>query len=268
MILPMHPDPHSDPDARHVRRKDYKPTVPAEVFIVPLLARLIEQALVTHAAPLSAGRAEGRDHARALDVGCGRQPFRTRLEQLGFAYTAQDVTQNPEGTVDVLCPIDRPVPEALTSLGPFQFILCTEVLEHVADWDAAFRNFRALLAPGGRMLITCPAVYPLHEEPFDFWRPTRYALRYYADRVGLRVVEQQAAGSGWDVLGTVLGGCMIRPRGPGTWYRFLRFGVAAVRRILIHVLRSGILQRFADLGGGVYLVNIAVLERPEVPEQP
>ena len=157
--------------------------------------------------------------------------------------------------------IDRPAPPELTARGPFPFVLCTEVLEHVADWDVAFRNFHALLAPGGRMLITCPAVYPLHEEPHDFWRPTRYALRYYADRVGLRVVEQQAAGSGWDVLGTVLGGCLIVARGNGPWYRFLRAAVATARRILIRILRWGLFQKFADLRGGVYLANVVVLAK-------
>ena len=53
--------------------------------------------------------------------------------------------------------------------------------------------------------MTCPMFYPLHEEPYDFWRPTLHALDYFARRAGLRVVERQGAGDAWDILGTLLG---------------------------------------------------------------
>ena len=40
-------------------------------------------------------------------------------------------------------------------------------------------NVAALLAPGGRVLLTVPHVYRLHEEPYDFWRPTLHAIHYF-----------------------------------------------------------------------------------------
>ena len=91
---------------------------------------------------------------------------------MGFDYTGADVQQNKAATVDFVAAIDQPLPPQLAGAGPFDFIVCTEVLEHVADWEMAFRNLRSLLAPGGRLLITCPHFYPLHETPHDYWRPT------------------------------------------------------------------------------------------------
>lgn len=75
------------------------------------------------------------------------------MESIGYIYTAFDVNQNSEGTVDVIGAIDQPLPLGLLERGPFHFILCTEAMEHVADWDMAFKNFAALLAPHGRLLI-------------------------------------------------------------------------------------------------------------------
>lgn len=241
----------------HVRRADYTPVVMQEMFIVPLLRRLIDQALTTYAAPNP-----GNGTRSALDVGCGRQPFRKTLESMGYRYVGMDVQQNQDQSVDLIGPIDAPMRDAMKNAGTFQFILCTEVLEHVADWNQAFENLTSLLAPGGKMLMTCPFVYPLHEEPYDYWRPTRHALAYFAQRNGLRIVEQQAAGSGWDVWGTVLGGVIIMARSNSFWHRLMRNMVATVRKLLVSFIRSGFPQRLADLGGGMYLSNFIVLERP------
>ena len=103
-----------------------------------------------------------------LDVGCGHQPFRTHLESSGGRYTSLDAQQNPEKTVDFVGAIDDDLSAGLLEIGPFDFILCTEVLEHVADWQKAFTNMASLMARQGRLLITCPHFYQLHEEPYDF----------------------------------------------------------------------------------------------------
>jgi hypothetical protein len=36
-------------------------------------------------------------------------------------------------------------------------------MEHVADWDAAFKNFNLLLKDGGKLLLTAPFFFRLHE---------------------------------------------------------------------------------------------------------
>src|SRR5689334_9206031 len=108
--------------------------------MVPLLGNAIESALATYAI---------RDglRGRCLDVGCGSQPWRSQLQQLGFDYYSLDCNQNTQQSVHYLGAIDQPLPLALREQ-QFQFILCTEVLEHVAQWPTAYANLAALLAPG------------------------------------------------------------------------------------------------------------------------
>ena len=233
------------------RRADYSPGSPPEEFIVPLLRDRIESAVRKYA-PRG---------GNVLDVGCGRQPFRPLLESAACNYVGLDVQQNPEGTIDFIAPIDGPPPAGLLERGPFDFILCTEVLEHVAEWGPAFANLGRLLWPGGLVLITCPHFFRLHEEPYDFWRPTLHALRHFARAEGLRPVAEEAAGDAWDLLGTLLASCCASPRGGGWTARLASKCVNALRRALFALLRRRWPQRLAHLRGPVYLSNIVVLEK-------
>jgi SAM-dependent methyltransferase len=233
------------------RRASYEPQWDQERFIVPLLRSAIERSLEEHAKPIG-------PHGKALDVGCGRQPFRGTLESYGFTYVGMDA-QAADGAAVHIAAIDAPLPPSLLAEGPFAFLLCTEVLEHVADWSKAFENLARLTVPGGKVLLTCPHVYPLHEEPFDFWRPTPHAIRHFASRAGFRVVSIEQLGDAWDVLGTVLGATTIS-RGEWSWRA--RIAAWIVRRLLrttFFLLRKGWFLRKVPLGGKLYLSNLAVL---------
>ncbi|HEY4232515.1 MAG TPA: class I SAM-dependent methyltransferase [Lacipirellulaceae bacterium] len=237
------------------RRTAYQPTSSQEQFIVPLLRASIEAALREFAAPLGPGK-------KLLDVGCGEQPLRSILREMGFDYVGADVQQNRSATVDFVTAIDQPLPPQLPARGPYDFIVCTEVLEHVADWDTAFRNLRSLLAPGGRMLVTCPQFYPLHEIPHDFWRPTPYALQFFAARQGLRILNQQSAGDGLEVLGTALACVQPVSRSGGIFSRVVAFACDVSRKAAFVLLRSRLLRQYVKGQGVLYLSNIVVLECP------
>lgn len=236
-------------------RQTYVPLHPQEAFIVPLLKEKIEQCITQYAEPAIGSR-------KALDMGCGGQPFRALLERAKYSYCGADA--NPQGVeVDFRCALDEELPTELLRRGPFDFVLCTEVLEHVADWRTAFENFGLLLAPGGRALITTPFFYPLHEEPYDFWRPTLHAVDYYARLAGLGIAYRQAAGDVCDVLGTTLGCCKFTATSRRLTDRSLAKVVRIVSRAALRALRSPGFRRRVQTEGPLYLSSVAVLERSE-----
>lgn len=59
----------------------------------------------------------------------------------------------------------------------FDIILCMNVLEHVYDCRAAINNIHRALKKNGTAIITVPFIYPLHDEPGDYWRFTEHSMR-------------------------------------------------------------------------------------------
>lgn len=221
---------------------------------MPLLAEAVAPALEAALARLPAG-------ARVLDVGCGRQPFRAAITVRGLRYHSLDAVQNPEGTVEFLGALDGTLPAEVLAGGPYALLLCTEVLEHVADWPAAFRNLARLAAPGAELLVTCPHFYPLHEVPYDFWRPTPFALRHYATANGFTVERLEQLGDNWSVLGTFLAEAWAYPRTRSLVDRTLAWLVRGALRYTFRQITRGWPQRHVELKGLHYLSNLAVLRR-------
>lgn len=236
------------------RRAEYGLAPPQDRFVVQLLKQHIDEVLSKYANSSSS-------HRRVLDIGCGRQPFRKKLESLGYTYVSADVHQNPEKTVDIICEIDRSLPPELTEHGGFEFILCTEVMEHVVDWDTSFSNFAKLLAPGGRLFITCPHVYQLHEVPYDFWRPTPYVLQYFGNKYGIKVIHQVNAGDAWDILGTLLANFYTLPVSRKLSDRILNRLVSHFQKWILELLLSGDIQKSVSVNGSFYQVNIILFEK-------
>jgi SAM-dependent methyltransferase len=235
------------------RRTDYRSQRRQDRWMVPLLEGAIDEALREFAAPLR--------RARCLDVGCGGQPLRTRIESLGLHYSSLDVAQNEAKTVEHLGVIDGSLPVSLAN-ERFDFIVCTEVLEHVANWPAAFENLTELLAPGGRLLITCPHIWVPHEEPHDYFRPTSWALERHANQSGLRTLRLRRLGDGYDVLGTVLAAVRVTAPRSQPWMWLIAGPLSLVRKLALAVMSLSFIRRVLPLETSLYLNTLAVFEKP------
>ena len=83
-------------------------------------------------------------------------------------------------------------------------ILCTEVLEHVPDPLAVWREFYRVLRVGGKVLLTTPMYWPGHEEPYDFYRYPEFGLRRLAQETGFEVAQLVPRGGAWAFFGQVI----------------------------------------------------------------
>lgn len=235
-----------------IERRAYRASSTQERFIVGLLSAALDDAIHRHA----------KRGGRVIDVGCGGQPLRPMLEAAGMTYIGLD-TQSQEGVdTDYLCAIDGVLPDALLAENGFDLVVCTEVLEHVADWPAAWANLTRLLAPGGALIFSAPFFYPLHEEPFDFFRPTKHAVKHWAERAGLEVVEQRTLGTAWDVLGTAIAASGPKPGSswPHAWLSALV--ARQMRKFVCWFIGTGLPARLVRTKETMYLSNIAVLRKP------
>lgn len=195
-----------------------------------------------------------------LDVGCGGQPLRALIESAGGRYTGMDVVQNQTGSVTVLAPIDadlpRPWPDTVSE---YDVIICSEVLEHVRDWPRAFANLRRLTTTSGHAILTVPFVFPLHMEPYDFYRATAHAIAHASGVAGFSVEAFHPLGSGLDVLSTIAADLSILPAARGVWPRVKSRVLRAARRQLLAGLDSSWLRRGVEINSNTYLSGGVIL---------
>jgi SAM-dependent methyltransferase len=180
------------------------------------------------------------------DIGCGEQPLRQLVESRGGGYTGVDVRQNLQGTVEVIGDICRvPLPDA-----SFGVILCTEVLEHVSNTEAAFAELTRLCRPGGVIILTTPFAYPLHEEPYDYVRLTPHQIRECARSNGLEVEHLSTSGNELEVVATVWcnlwtrSGAAPRSLTRSAWNVLMRLPVNALVYVLSPALGSLLPTRY------------------------
>jgi SAM-dependent methyltransferase len=108
--------------------------------------------------------------------------------------------QSSLSTVDVLCPADAiPLPDQ-----SFDVVLCTQTIEHIANFPGVLREAYRLLRPGGLFFLSAPMYWHLHEEPYDFFRFTKYGLQVGLEQAGFDVEQVEPNGGKWSLLGLAL----------------------------------------------------------------
>ncbi len=129
--------------------------------------------------------------ARVLDAGAGDAPYRELFAHTDYKTT--DWTESPHPgarSADIIASLDAlPVEDA-----SFDVVLCTQVLEHVAEPALVLAELRRVLRDGGELWLTVPFVGELHEEPHDHYRYTSYGLQGLCERAGFGEVRTLAAG--------------------------------------------------------------------------
>ncbi len=119
-----------------------------------------------------------------LDYGCGAMPYRALLEPHLASYIGADLPGNADATatLDAAGRVDLPDASA-------DFVLSSQVLEHVPDPVAYLAECRRLLRPGGKLFISTHGVWWHHPHPVDFWRWTGEGLRKILGEAGFTVTE-------------------------------------------------------------------------------
>lgn len=117
-----------------------------------------------------------KDGARVLDIGCGSGrhavaaaslgPFRvvaadTNLEDLGKARERlaqhRELTGPPPGSCRLLAADLKHLPFGADS---FDLVICSEVLEHIPEHQAAMAELLRVLTPGGDLVVSVPRNFP------------------------------------------------------------------------------------------------------------
>jgi SAM-dependent methyltransferase len=117
-----------------------------------------------------------------------------------------DPTEAPEIVADVG---QLPLADVCTNA-----VICTEVLEHVAQPDSVIRESYRILRPGGIFIGSMPFLYRVHADPFDFQRYTAAKFEHMLVQAGFTELVVQPQGFYFTVLAEMLrdGLNQLKPR--------------------------------------------------------
>jgi SAM-dependent methyltransferase len=157
---------------------------------------------------------------RLIDIGCGTKPYKNLLapyvtEHIGVDHeeTLHDKSQiDLFGTAYVI-PADDEF---------FDSAICTAVLEHLEEPEVALHECFRVLKPGGYAIYSIPFIWHLHEEPRDFYRYSKYGIKYLFEKVGFEIVEIKALSGFWVTFGQLFVYNIYRlNRGPLRWLHLI-----------------------------------------------
>lgn len=118
-----------------------------------------------------------------VDLGCGTAPYKPDILKVATKYVGVDWKNSlhEQSHVDIfadLCkrlPIDDSFADTVVSF---------QVLEHLPEPYLCLEEAYRILKGGGKIIITVPFMWQVHEAPHDFYRFTRHGLFYLLSKAG------------------------------------------------------------------------------------
>jgi SAM-dependent methyltransferase len=125
-----------------------------------------------------------------LDVGCGNKPYADLFR--GYNYKGIDCT-TVNSSPDIIGEATNIPVESNT----VDIVFSTQVIEHISEPKDMIKECYRVLKPGGFLILTGPFYWPLHEEPYDFYRFTKYGFEYLLQNAGFSEWDIISDGGSW-----------------------------------------------------------------------
>jgi SAM-dependent methyltransferase len=187
-----------------------------------------------------------------LDIGCGNKPFEPLFENRISRYFGVDMAQSHLNKVDLICDATRiPLPDAHVDT-----VFCTQTIEHVFDHGKMLAEAFRLLKPGGHLILSGPFYWPLHEEPFDFFRFTRYGFEQLVQQHGFQLIRIQENGGLWALAGQSLIHALVNSK-----IGLIRFLFGRCRFYIVFNLLFGWMDRI-DMNSSATINYVLIAKKP------
>jgi SAM-dependent methyltransferase len=125
---------------------------------------------------------------RVVDLGCGTAPYTENILKVADEYIGVDWPSSfhDQSKVDIFANIAENLP---FRDGYADTVVSFQVVEHLPEPGVFLSECYRILRVGGQLLITVPFMWHVHEEPYDYFRYTRYGLEYLLRKSGFNDIE-------------------------------------------------------------------------------
>lgn len=156
---------------------------------------------------------------KVLDAGAGRLAYKNLLLNYADSYESVDF-KKINLNIDYIADLEKlPMPD-----GTYDSIFCSQVLEHVPNPDKALAELYRVLKKRGILILTVPHLGYLHNEPYDFYRYTKYGVLHLAKRNRFKIIELQSCGGLFTFNNYLISNLLM-----GLFYRF------PIKNIIFHI---------------------------------
>lgn len=153
-----------------------------------------------------------------LDVGCGTKPYKKIFGHIK-KYVGLDLENTPTRSQVIDVKADAlSLPFANES---FDSLLSTQTLEHVNNPQKMIWEMERVLKKSGKILLTAPLTWEIHDEPEDYFRFTCFGLTQLFKNANLRIVEIESLGGLWAAAGQTYLNAMSNTFGQKPILRYL-----------------------------------------------
>lgn len=156
--------------------------------------------LANHKIVRALERARGHARGELLDVGCGSKPFAPLFAQQVTRYWGTDLAVSPYlggARLDAFARAEALPFRAAT----FDTVIGLSMLTYLPEPIRMLEEARRVLRPGGVLILEFTQMVPLHDEPYDYFRFTRYGAQYLLEKAGFEPLEFIPIGGLWARVG-------------------------------------------------------------------
>jgi SAM-dependent methyltransferase len=123
-----------------------------------------------------------------VDLGCGEKPFKGEIKKLSKKYFGVEwpLTVHNKEEIDIYSNISKALPFKSDSVDT---IVSFQVMEHLPEPFVFLKECRRILCKNGKIILTTPFMWGVHEAPYDYYRYTQYGLKYLLEKSGFRNIN-------------------------------------------------------------------------------
>jgi len=136
---------------------------------------------------------------RVVDLGCGTAPYKSDILKVANEYIGVDWENglHNQFNVDVFSDLTKPLPFPQAYADT---VVSFQVMEHLPEPGFFLKECYRILKCGGVIILTVPFMWHVHEAPHDYYRYTRYGLKYLLEKTGFIEVNIYENRDGRDKL--------------------------------------------------------------------
>lgn len=116
------------------------------------------------------------------DLGCGTRPYESDILQVAdqyigvdWGYTLHDLKADIVADLNKPLPINSTIADTITSF---------QVMEHLYEPQVMLNEAHRILKKDGKIILTVPFQWWIHEAPYDYFRYTLHGLNYMFQKAG------------------------------------------------------------------------------------